>query len=116
MKNQMTKVQQNSHCHKCYLFTPVDHPTGFPKQLIEHPHLILGVQSKRLAVVLNSSLLLPSLGKQVCKQLVEGGGGGALKLPLQKFDGSHSCAFTIKQFNEKVDCWKVASRRCSLKQ
>ena len=47
---------------QCKLFTPGNHLAGFPKRLIKHPHLILGVQSKGLTVVLDGSLLLTALG------------------------------------------------------
>ena len=65
------------------LFTHGDHSGGFPKQLIHHPHLILGVQGQGLGIMLNGPLLLAALGKQISKELVEGGGGGALKLALE---------------------------------
>ena len=98
------------------LFTHGDHSSGFPKQLIHHPHLILGVQGQGLGIMLDSPLLLAALGKQISKELVEGGGGGALELALEQLDGSDGGSLPVQQVDKQVDSRQVTSGCRSLQQ
>ena len=66
--------------------------------------------------MLDSPLLLAALGKQISKELVEGGGGGALKLALEQLDGSDGGSLPVQQVDKEVDSRQVTSGCRSLQQ
>ena len=76
---------------------------------------IQGFLQLQHCLFLKSQVVVDEVGSPV-KELVEGGGGGALKLALEQLDGSDGGSLPVQQVDKEVDSRQVTSGCRSLQQ